>query len=294
MLRLYITKFSSQNSSHPNSTFVLDKLKSLSHFYHLDMEIAGTFLYFVWLLGIYIFYWTRFIASLFLDANFYFTKNVTNYWTYLKLLKAHTKIPEHVVLAFQYKDLNENVSSETLDLLSVSRVTAWVLAAGVKRITLYDKQGKYLVTLIKYYGVNFIIILLLDLGVLKNDYNHLEKTIANELVNFTTGKKYKIMFHLEDKWANCTGAFGDVHVFLRSHSDGKQALLKSAADNYDRELLHGRTVKESQVDGFLDTSCCKQAKNVTVKNEPDLMIVFGEIKTLEDCLPWHIRLTEIQ
>lgn len=96
-----------------------------------------------------------------------------------------------------------------------------------------------------------------------------------------------------------------IPIFLFCEKDCKSGIVDAAVHLFDKRTNDKSTptLPEALLNKDLDTATLNNALNkqigwpetdVGAESEPDLMMVFGNVKSTLGFLPWHIRLTEIQ
>jgi len=196
---------------------------------------------------------------------------------------------------------------EGINLHLLSSIIAWASAANISVISLYDYHG-----------------------ILKARYKELACLVQEDITqNFWAVKHHSdvdkppiVKFHNVQKsngyvnGVNGVKAHEALHIFVYSREDGKTAIVNAVKDictenfkNSDniQELENSEEstaavpklvsstphVDERTLDKYLNRHKLISSKIEDLKTDPDLLIIFGKVKSTLGFLPWHIRLTEI-
>ncbi|PKY00189.1 Undecaprenyl diphosphate synthase [Aspergillus campestris IBT 28561] len=218
-----------------------------------------------------------------------------------KDVKNLDRLPEHlsVVLSMRRED-------DALAILmdDVAELAAWCMSAGIPVLSVYEKSG-----------------------ILKSCIPPLHQTITNKLSSYYDSSRqpalqlfaphhpvYNPSSDSERTQSSAPGS-GSLTVLLLSATDGRETFVdltktlaemsqngKLSPEDITMELVDAEiseiTTQPSQAaaalsdDNSNDQSSI-ESPGVSIKPEPDLLLVFGSFLKLDGYPPWHIRLTEM-
>lgn len=172
-----------------------------------------------------------------------------------------SKLPRHMSFV-----INEDVATDYCDVINL---IVWTIAMGIPYISLYDRHG-----------------------ILKAGEERLSKMIKFKLIDILGEKKSKgINVVLKDssyKYENGITYPKNFCVQLLSEEDGKADIVASA--KRIATDLCDNNIKPKDINIDLVNNSLKAIENVP---DPELVVQFGSVYTLQGFLPWQTRLSEI-
>ncbi|EFJ22757.1 hypothetical protein SELMODRAFT_442999 [Selaginella moellendorffii] len=156
----------------------------------------------------------------------------------------------------------------------IVELLVFLAAAGIRQVALYDMEG-----ILKRYGT------------------YLEKRV----VSSTWKRQLKHDFHFSngvDPFPRSnpirTKSEPRMVVELLSMSDGKNAIAEAARRIHDDLRGSSRQDQLERINSLTETDVNESLKQIgRWKPDPELMLVFGKINSVQGFPPWRIKLTEI-
>jgi hypothetical protein len=184
------------------------------------------------------------------------------------------KLPEHISFVLSCDEFSGANGLEKL-IDEVSEITAWSAAAGLPRLSIYERNG-----------------------VLKDHLPSVHRAVAARLVAYFGETRPALNLHAphlppceEDvsprPRASDSPGPKSISVLLLSYEDGRDSLVdltKTLAEMTQRQKISSADITVDLVDAELSES---------IMEEPDLLVLFTPTVQLQGYPPWPLRLTEI-
>lgn len=174
------------------------------------------------------------------------------------------KLPSHLGII---------ICEERISFNDISNLIIWSFCVGIHHVSIYDSTG-----FIKSNGNQ----LYREANARKNSY--LQKKASSLNIVFSDGK-VPYLYNTIIKNGHKTE---DVNVYLLSHEDGKQQIVKAA-----KILCKDARWKPEILEDFYAHQFEHYIKSSLDVPDPELLVLFGKTSALIGYLPWHIRLSEI-
>jgi len=182
-----------------------------------------------------------------------------------KIVSKLTKIPSHVGISIESEFLPRELS----------KIICWSLCAGISEITIFDPKLRNLELEVKNLEQCFEKQKQKFFGSFCSDSHH---------VQITTPVIQQFNCHLTNDYCVKASIKNPFHVTLISHEHGRWDLVKFAK-SFCVEIKNNQYKLSHLTEDLME-------ENLYI-GDPDLIIQFGDLKTLGGFLPWHIRLAEI-
>lgn len=167
-----------------------------------------------------------------------------------------SKRPKHLAIV---------INEESIFHQDLAQMLSWCILGQVNSICIYDIQSK-----VKKSGVTIM-------------------KLVNQILHESPLESRKIVWHTdlnefnneEQKLQN------DCHIYLLDGTNGRTELVKAAQD------LCMQVKRSDLKPNEIDEDVVSQTERLAKIPEPELMFRVGPVESYVNCLPWHIRLTEM-
>ncbi|CAL1273907.1 unnamed protein product [Larinioides sclopetarius] len=174
------------------------------------------------------------------------------------------KLPSHLGII---------ICEDRISFSDISNLIIWSFCVGIHHVSIYDSTG-----FIKSNGNQ----LYREAILRKNSY--LQKKANSLNIIFSDGKA-PYLYNTITKNGHRTE---DLKVYLLSHEDGKQQIVKAA-----KFLCKDARNNPEILEKFYAHNFDSYIKGALDVPDPEMIVVFGKTSALIGYLPWHIRLSEI-
>ncbi|GFU26407.1 dehydrodolichyl diphosphate synthase complex subunit nus1 [Nephila pilipes] len=174
------------------------------------------------------------------------------------------KLPSHLGII---------ICEDRISFNDISNLIIWSFCVGIHHVSIYDSTG-----FIKSNGNQ----LYREANLRKDSY--LQKKANSLNIIFSDGK----VPYLYNTFIKNGHKTEDVNVYLLSHEDGKQQIVKAA-----KMLCKDARWKPEILEDFYAHQFEHYIKGTLDVPDPELLVLFGKTSALIGYLPWHIRLSEI-
>ncbi|RJE26542.1 di-trans,poly-cis-decaprenylcistransferase activity [Aspergillus sclerotialis] len=211
-----------------------------------------------------------------------------------KDVKGLKRVPEHLSVILQLKKEDDAL---TVLMDEVAELTAWSACSEIPTLSIYEKSG-----------------------ILKSYIPTLHRVITRKLSSYYGSPSHQPILQLfaphhpvYNNLQNGTPAHklnsNSITVLLLSSTDGRETLVdltKTLAEMSQNDKLLPEDITAELVDAEISEITTQPSQTtpparkgdpdqpiVSVKPEPDLLLIFGNFLKLDGYPPWHIRLTEM-